>query len=192
MAPPRTCSSLPRAATAAPVRAAPRSCGPHIERSLQSLRTEAIGLYYPHRMDPETPLKESLSAIKAYVDRGAIRHVGVSGACSRSSRPAGSFRSAPCRTATAWPTAGTTTVVDFWEREGIAFVPYYPLSGDDAPRVAAAAKRLGVTGTMVKLAWVLGARPSSFPSRERSRSSTCARTSRALELQLEDPDDIAA
>ena len=74
--------------------------------------------------------------------------------------------------------AGTTTVVDFWEREGIAFVPYYPLSGDDGPRVAAAAKRLGVTGTMVKLAWVLGARPSSFPSRGRSRSSTCARTSR--------------
>jgi aryl-alcohol dehydrogenase-like predicted oxidoreductase len=108
-------------------------------------------------MDPETPPKESLSAIKAYVDRGAIRHVGVSGACSRSSRPAGSFRSAPCRTATAWPTAGTTTVVDFREREGIASVPYYPLSGDDGPRVAAAAKRLGVTGTMVKLAWVLGA-----------------------------------
>ena len=69
----------PRAATAAPVRAAPRSCGPHIERSLQSLRTEAIGLYYLHRIDPETPLKESLGAIKAYVDRGAIRHVGVSG-----------------------------------------------------------------------------------------------------------------
>jgi aryl-alcohol dehydrogenase-like predicted oxidoreductase len=71
-------------------------------------------------------------------------------------------------------------------------VPDYPLSGDDGPRVAAAAKRLGVTGTMVKLAWVLGARPSSFPSRERSRSSTCADNLAALELQLEDPDDIAA
>src|SRR3954466_375781 len=49
-----------------------------IEQSLRSLRTEAIGLYYLHRVDPETPLEESLGAIKAYVDRGAIRHVGVS------------------------------------------------------------------------------------------------------------------
>ena len=49
-----------------------------IEQSLRSLRTDAIGLYYLHRVDPETPLEESLGAIKAYVDRGAIRHVGVS------------------------------------------------------------------------------------------------------------------
>ena len=52
--------------------------GEQIEQSLRSLRTEAIGLYYLHRVDPETPLEESLGAIKAYVDRGAIRHVGVS------------------------------------------------------------------------------------------------------------------
>jgi len=45
-----------------------------IEQSLRSLRTDAIGLYYLHRVDPETPLEESLGAIKAYVDRGAIRH----------------------------------------------------------------------------------------------------------------------
>jgi pyridoxine 4-dehydrogenase len=46
-----------------------------IEQSLRSLRTEAIGLYYLHRVDAETPLEESLGAIKAFVDRGAIRHV---------------------------------------------------------------------------------------------------------------------
>src|ERR687890_757488 len=49
-----------------------------IEQSLRSLRTDAIGLYYLHRVDPETPLEESLGAIAEYVERGAIRHVGVS------------------------------------------------------------------------------------------------------------------
>src|SRR5688572_29007711 len=49
-----------------------------IEQSLRSLRSDAIGLFYLHRVDPETPLEDSLGAIKAYVDRGAIRHVGVS------------------------------------------------------------------------------------------------------------------
>jgi pyridoxine 4-dehydrogenase len=49
-----------------------------IEQSLRSLRTKAIGLYYLHRVDPETPLEESLGEIKDHVDRGAIRHVGIS------------------------------------------------------------------------------------------------------------------
>src|SRR5687767_2447043 len=49
-----------------------------IEQSLRALRTDAIGLYYLHRVDPETPMEESLGAIKAFVDRGAIRHVGIS------------------------------------------------------------------------------------------------------------------
>jgi aryl-alcohol dehydrogenase-like predicted oxidoreductase len=44
-----------------------------IEQSLRSLRTDSIGLYYLHRVDPETPMEESLGAIKEYVDRGAIR-----------------------------------------------------------------------------------------------------------------------
>ena len=49
-----------------------------IEQSLRSLRTDAIQLYYLHRIDPETPLEESLGAIRAHVDRGNIRHVGIS------------------------------------------------------------------------------------------------------------------
>src|SRR5262245_31644375 len=36
-----------------------------IEQSLKSLRRETIGLYYLHRVDPETPLEESVGAIKA-------------------------------------------------------------------------------------------------------------------------------
>src|SRR5215210_5011133 len=56
----------------------PEILSAQIEQSLRSLRTEAIGLYYLHRVDPETPLEESLGAITRYVDRGAIRHVGVS------------------------------------------------------------------------------------------------------------------
>ena len=49
-----------------------------IEESLRRLRTETIALYYLHRVDPETPLEESLAAIKQYRDRGRIRDVGIS------------------------------------------------------------------------------------------------------------------
>src|SRR5215212_3556516 len=39
-----------------------------IDQSLRALRTDAIGLYYLHRIDPETPLEESLGAIREHVD----------------------------------------------------------------------------------------------------------------------------
>ena len=48
-----------------------------IEQSLKSLRTDRITLYYLHRVDPETPIEESLAAIKEYQDRGQIAHIGI-------------------------------------------------------------------------------------------------------------------
>jgi pyridoxine 4-dehydrogenase len=87
---------------------------------------------------------------------------------------------------------GHDDVVDFCEREGIAFVPYFPLRGDGGPRVAAAAKRLGVTEQAVKLAWLLRRSPVVLPipgtrSIEHMRDNLAA-----LELDLGDADDIAA
>src|SRR5919199_2178111 len=56
----------------------PEVLSAQIEESLRRLRTEAIELYYLHRVDPETPLEESLGAIKECRDSGKIRHVGLS------------------------------------------------------------------------------------------------------------------
>jgi pyridoxine 4-dehydrogenase len=61
-----------------PGRGRPELLRAEIEESLRRLRTDRIELYYLHRVDPETPLEESLGAIKEYRDRGKIRHVGVS------------------------------------------------------------------------------------------------------------------
>ena len=54
-------------------------------------------------------------------------------------------------------------VIDHCEREGIAFVPYYPLKGDGGPEIARAAERLGVTPNAVKLAWLLRRSPVVVP-----------------------------
>ena len=49
-----------------------------IEESLRRLRVDAIELYYLHRVDPETPLEQTLATIKEFRDAGKIRHVGLS------------------------------------------------------------------------------------------------------------------
>jgi pyridoxine 4-dehydrogenase len=61
-----------------PGRGRPEMLQAEIEESLRRLRTDSIPLYYLHRVDPQTPLEESLAAIKEYRDRGKIQHVGVS------------------------------------------------------------------------------------------------------------------
>ena len=59
-------------------RGRPEILDAEIDESLRRLRTDSIALYYLHRVDPETPLEESLAAIGQYRDRGKIRHVGLS------------------------------------------------------------------------------------------------------------------
>ena len=113
----------------------PEALRAQIEQSLRSLRTDAIGLYYLHRVDPETPLEESLGEIKAHVDRGAIRHVGISEvSVDQIERARAVVDIAAVQNRYNVAERGYDDVVDFCEREGIAFVPYYPLGGDGDPR----------------------------------------------------------
>ena len=128
----------------------PDVLGEQIEQSLRSLGSEAIGLYYLHRVDPQTPLEESLGAISAYVDRGAIRHVGLSEVGVEQIEEA--RRVVPIAAVQNRYNVGEREhddVVDFCEREAIAFVPYFPLRADGGPSV--------------KLAWLLQRSPVILP-----------------------------
>jgi len=164
-----------------------------IEQSLRSLGTEAIGLYYLHRIDPVTPLEESLGAIRAYVDRGAIRHVGVSEvSVEQIQRARQVVPIAAVQNRYSIAERGHDDVVDFCERERIAFVPYFPLRGDGGSGVAVAAERLGVTESTVKLAWLLRRAPVVLPIPGTLSTEHLRENLAALELELGDNDDIAA
>ena len=121
-----------------------------IEQSLRSLRTDAIGLYYLHRVDPETPLEESLGEIEAHVERGAVRHVGISEvSVEEIERAREVVDIAAVQNRYNVAERGHDGVIEFCEREGIAFVPYYPLHGDDDPAA--------------QLAWLLQRSPVVLP-----------------------------
>src|SRR5215813_6996389 len=49
-----------------------------IEGSLRRLRTDHIDLYYQHRIDPKTPIEETVGAIKDLIDEGKVRAYGLS------------------------------------------------------------------------------------------------------------------
>ena len=162
-------------------------------RACASLRTESIGLYYLHRVDPETPLEESLGAIKDHVERGVIRHVGVSEVTVEQIEQA--RRVVPIAAVQNHynlDERGADDVADYCEREQIAFVPFFPLRGDGGPGVAAAAQRLGVPESTVKLAWLLRRSPVVLPIPGTLSIDHLRENLAALELDLGDAADIAA
>ncbi len=171
----------------------PEVLGAQIEQSLRSLRTEAIGLFYLHRVDPETPLEETLGTLKTYVDRGAIRHVGLSEvSTTQIARAREIVPIAAVQNRYSLADREHDDVVAFCEREEVAFVPYYPLRGDGGPGVVAAAERLGVTENAVKLAWLLRRSPAILPIPGTRSIEHLRENLAALDIDLGDAGDIAA
>jgi aryl-alcohol dehydrogenase-like predicted oxidoreductase len=102
-----------------------RSC----EASLKRLGVETIDLYYQHRVDPATPIEETVGAMARLVQEGKIRHIGLSEASLQTLR----------RAVKVHPITALQTEYSLWSREpeeeilatcrelGIGFVAYSPL-----------------------------------------------------------------
>ena len=135
-----------------------------IEESLESLCTERITLYYLHRVDPETPIEESLGAIKEYVDRGVIDHVGISKVdIPLIERARQVVPIAAVQNQYNLEDRSSDDVVDYCEREGIVFVPYFPLHAEPNRALEETAARRKTTSRQVMLAWLLQRSPAMLP-----------------------------
>ena len=99
------------------------------EASLKRLGVEVIDLYYQHRVDPNTPIEETVGMMGRLLDEGKILHLGLSEAAPETIRRAHKER----------PIAALQTEYSLWSRDpeeeilptvrelGIGFVPYSPL-----------------------------------------------------------------
>ncbi len=99
------------------------------DASLRRLDVETIDLYYQHRVDPDTPIEETVGAMAELVKEGKIRHIGLSEAGVKTLR----------RAVKVHPIAALQTEYSLWTRDpeeeiiatcrelGIGFVAYSPL-----------------------------------------------------------------
>jgi pyridoxine 4-dehydrogenase len=142
----------------------PESLRAQIEESLRRLRTDSISLYYLHRVDPETPLEQSLAAIEEYRASGKIRHVGLSEVRIEQIETARELVPVTAvQNRYNLAERSHDDVVDYCAREGIVFVPFFPLRGQDARPVAEIAARHGATPAQIALAWLLQRSPTMLP-----------------------------
>ncbi|MFG2919328.1 aldo/keto reductase [Kitasatospora sp. NPDC048298] len=100
-----------------------------VEGSLRRLGTDRIDLYYQHRVDPDTPIEETIGAVAELVHEGKVRHIGLSEAGPETVRRAHAVH----------PVTAVQTEYSLWTRDpeaallpllrelGIGLVAYSPL-----------------------------------------------------------------
>ena len=100
-----------------------------VEGSLQRLDTDYIDLYYQHRVDPNTPIEETVGALAELVAQGKVRHIGLSEAAAETIRRAHAVHLVTALQSeySLWTRDPEAKVLPVLRELGIGFVPYSPL-----------------------------------------------------------------
>ncbi|WP_190136325.1 oxidoreductase [Streptomyces longispororuber] len=137
-----------------------------VHRNLRELGVDHLDLVYLRFLGQDGPGGGRFEALAALREQGLVRHLGVSNATA--GQLAEAQRIAPVaavqnRFSPASRDAEADAMVERCARQGIAFVPYFPLGGAGAPDVTAlrrVAERHGVSAAQVTLAWSLSVSPA--------------------------------
>ncbi|MDX1995311.1 MAG: aldo/keto reductase [bacterium] len=139
-----------------------------IEGSLRRLRQERIDLYQFHRPDPKVPFEDSVGTLADLQREGKIRHVGLSNvtmqqlAQARQIVPIVSVQNRYNLSDRA-----SEDVLEVCEREGIGFIPWFPVAAGDLTKegspFARAVQQHHATPAQIALAWLLHRSPVMLP-----------------------------
>ena len=137
-------------------------------RSRDLLGVEAIDLWQLHRIDPQVPAREQFDAIARLLQEGVIRHAGLSqvGVAEIAAARA-VFPVATVQNRYNLGDRSSEDVLDYCEREGIGFIPWYPLSAGRLTEKGSVLDRIArehqATPGQIALAWLLRRSPVMLP-----------------------------
>jgi aryl-alcohol dehydrogenase-like predicted oxidoreductase len=165
-----------------------------VEMSLRRLKLERIELYQLHRIDPRTPLEESLGALRQMREQGKIRHIGLSEVTPAEIE--GARKIVPIVTVqNRYSIADRRheTTLDWCEQQGVGFLPWYPMAGGKllrgaqslAEKLAPIAARHSVSVAQLSLAWLLHRSPVMLPIPGTSKVPHLEENIAAASLQLD-------
>ena len=162
--------------------------------SLRRLGVERIDLWQLHRIDEKTPRDEQFGVIADMQREGLIRHVGLSEVSVADIEDARRhFEVVSVQNMYNLVSRRSEDVLDLCAREGIAFIPWYPLGAGRLAREGTVldrvAKKLGATGAQIALAWVLQRSRVMLPIPGTSRVSHLEENVAAASIEL-DADDF--
>jgi pyridoxine 4-dehydrogenase len=164
-----------------------------LEGSLKRLRVERIDLYQLHRIDPDVPAEESLGYLKEAQAQGLVRHVGLSEVNAEElERARKTVEIVSVQNLYNLGDRKWDDMVDLCEREGIAFIPWFPLAagklGEPGGEVQRVAEKLGATPAQVALAWLLRRSSTMLPIPGTGSVAHLEENTAAARVELGDDD----
>ncbi|HEY0236831.1 MAG TPA: aldo/keto reductase [Afipia sp.] len=129
-------------------------------KSRRRLGVKQIGLWQLHRIDSKVPQDEQFGAIKQLLNDGVIAHAGLSEVSVADIEAASKvFKVATVQNRYNLVDRGSEDVLDYCEKHGIGFIPWYPLAAGDLAKpgslIDTIAKRHKAAPSQIALAWVL-------------------------------------
>jgi aryl-alcohol dehydrogenase-like predicted oxidoreductase len=164
-----------------------------LEGSLRRLKLERVDLYQLHRIDPAVPFADQLGTLKRLQEDGKIRHIGLSEvSVAEIERARKVVEIASVQNRYGLTDRQHEAVLDHCHREGLAFLPWFPLGAGrlvhESGPLARAAKRLGGTPAQVALAWLLRRSPVMLPIPGTSKVKHLEENVAAAQLELSDQE----
>jgi aryl-alcohol dehydrogenase-like predicted oxidoreductase len=137
-------------------------------KSRGQLGVEKIALWQLHSIDPQVPRDEQFGAVKSLIEQGIIQHAGLSNVTVADIEAASKlFQVATVQNRYNLADRMHESVLDYCERNGIGFIPWFPLAAGKLAAPGALldgiAQRHGATPAQIALAWLLKRSPVMLP-----------------------------
>ncbi len=168
-----------------------------VEMSLRRLKLERIDLYQLHRIDPRTPLEESLGALRQMQEQGKIRHIGLSEVTPAQIEEAQKIVSiVSVQNRYSLADRRHEEALAWCQQRGIGFMPWYPIAAGKllkpdhpaAQTLHRIATRHNATPAQLSLAWLLHRSPVMLPIPGTSKVAHLEENIAAASLQISDAE----
>ena len=138
------------------------------KKSRERLKVETIALWQLHRIDPRVPRGEQFAAIKSLLDDGVIAQAGLSEVSVEEIDAARKvFPVVTVQNQFNLVTRGSEDVLNYCEKHGIGFIPWFPLAAGDLAKPGSLldgiVKKHKASPAQIALAWILKRSPVMLP-----------------------------
>jgi aryl-alcohol dehydrogenase-like predicted oxidoreductase len=163
------------------------------EGSRKRLGVEIIDLWQLHRIDARVPRDEQFGAIKTLIERKVIRYAGLSEVSVEEIEAASRvFKVATVQNKYNLADRASEAVLDHCEKNGIGFIPWFPLAAGDLVKPGGAVDRIArahkATPGKIALAWLLKRSPVILPIPGTGQVAHLEENCAAAEIALSDAE----
>jgi aryl-alcohol dehydrogenase-like predicted oxidoreductase len=164
------------------------------EGSLRRLRVDHIDLFQLHRIDPDVPEADQFGVLADLQREGKVRLLGLSEVpVAAIQRARGTLQIVSVQNRYNVADRGSDPVVDYCVREGLAFLPWYPLGAGSLPagagsHISRVAAKHRATPMQIALAWLLARSPAMLAIPGTSKVAHLDENVRAADIRLDAED----